>query len=80
MLGDLDRERAELLLRPISIWEASGVAQIQVVLGGQRDEKFMEHGEAADSGIEHANGMFGEHGHLTDGARGGSWAPVRLHG
>ena len=63
MLGDLDRARLELGLRAVAIWKPGGVAEVQVVLGGQRHEQLVQHGQAADAGVEHPDGLMGKLGH-----------------
>ena len=63
MVGDLDRERAQLVRRPVAVREPRRVAEVQVVLGRQRDEQLVENGEASDAGVEHADGVLREHRH-----------------
>ncbi len=54
-----DRERAFLQLtgRLLSVWEPRRVAEVHEVLGGQRDQTFLEDRQPADSGIEDADRM-----------------------
>ena len=40
-------------LRAVAVREPRGVAEVQVVLGRQRDEQLVQHGQAADAGVEH---------------------------
>ena len=53
MVGDRQRERAQLRVGPVAVREVDGVAEVQVVLGGERDEQLVQHGEAADARVEH---------------------------
>ena len=52
LLGDLQREGLELGPRALAVGEARGVAQVEEVLVGQRDEQLVQDGEAADAGVE----------------------------
>ena len=63
MLGDLDRERLELGLGTVAVREPRRVAEVQVVLGGQRDEQFVQDGEPADAGVEHPDRLVGFRSH-----------------
>jgi teichuronic acid biosynthesis glycosyltransferase TuaC len=78
VIGDLDRKRLKLLLSALSVGKAGGVAEVQVILGGQRDEELVQHGQAADSGVEHGPRLLGRWcGHGKHGARAtGGYARV----
>ena len=69
MIGDLDREPLQLLLRAVAVREARGVAEVQVVLGRQRDEQLVQHGQAADARVEHGDRALLLTGIPMDGAR-----------
>ena len=70
VVGDLDRERLELLGGPLAVREPGGVAQVHVVLGRQRHEQLVQHRQPADAGVEHGDGLVGAEGHWPHGARG----------
>ena len=59
VLGDLDRERLELRLGAVAVRKPGGVAEVQVVLGGQRHEQLVQDGQPADAGVEHPDGLVG---------------------
>ena len=60
MLGDLDRERLELGLGTVAVREPRRVAEVQVILSGQRDEQFVQDGEPADTGVEDPDRLVGQ--------------------
>ncbi len=63
VIGDLDREPLELLLRALAVREASRIAEVEVILGRQRHEQLVQHGEPADAGIEYGDGLRRGSGH-----------------
>ncbi len=46
-------------LAALSVGEARGVAEVDVVLPGQGHEQLVEHGEAADAGVKNGDRQFG---------------------
>ena len=69
LVGDLDRERAQLLGCAPAVGKPRRVAEVEVVLGRQRHEQLVQHGQSADAGIEHGDGVLGARDHRVDGAR-----------
>ena len=56
LLGDLERERLDLLARPRAVRHPRGVGEVDEVLVRQLHEQLVQHREPADPGIEHADG------------------------
>ena len=54
--SDLGREAADLRQRPRAVRQARVVAEVDEVLVRQGDQALVQDGEAADSGVEHADG------------------------
>ena len=54
--ADLTREASHLVQRPRAVGEPGVVAEVDEVLVRQRDEALVQDGQAADTGVEHADG------------------------
>ena len=80
VVGDLDRERSELLLAARTVGKARRVPEVEVVLVGQRYQQFVQDGQAADSGIEDGHRLlcrWGGHASMVPERRADTLASVR---
>ena len=77
MIGDLDGEGLQFGLAALAVGKARGVAEIEVILAGQRHEQLVQHGEAADARVEHGHGELRGSGHGDHGVKGRGGAAGR---
>src|ERR1019366_7921019 len=54
-LADLEREALELLGAALAVGEARRVAEVEEILVWQLNQQLLQHGEPADTGVEHGD-------------------------